>query len=153
MIAAEDPVPVLDKLCHDAELPQGKLPPLTREAVAYRVIVDFLTHAIFEKFRWECRNGYDDNSAMSGGGRRDDLFAKFPEVANKLATHDPQDLLEEPAYRFWFLLKGEEPYFAIEPGSGSSWDLKGKRTDLYKEYYVHRRIWPVVLTMAGPQLP
>ena len=149
LMATENPVATLDKLCGDAGLPAEGLPPLTREAVAYRVIVAFLTHAIFAKFKWECRNGYDDSSGMSGGGRRDHLFKRFPEALNRLASDEFQSLSGEPSYRFWFLLKDGHPYFAIEPERGLAWDLKGKRTDLYGEYSASRRIWPVVLKMAG----
>ena len=39
------------------------------------------------------------------------------------------DLLDEPAYRFWFILRGREPRLAFEE-NGVVWDRHGEQLNL-----------------------
>jgi hypothetical protein len=122
--AADDLGPLLDRLCAHTALPSSEyLPESTRAVVAYRVIAAFLTHQILSPGRWTCRNGHLDSS--DEGGRRDELFERFPEARERLRHADISDLFGQPAYRFWFLLKDDDPGLAVEPSSGLAWDTKG----------------------------
>ena len=120
--------------------------------MAYRVISAFLAHAMFGRVNWECRNGYLDSSGMSGG-RRDELFEHFPSARQRLAVRQAGDMLDIPAYRFWFLMRNDQPLLAIEATNGTAWDTSGRETDLFARYRRHRRIWPVVWGVASHLLP
>jgi hypothetical protein len=121
--------------------------------VAYRVIAAFLAHAVFGRVKWECRNGYLDSSGGFGGGQRKEFFEGFPAARGRLAVRETHDVLAEPAYRFWFLLKDEKPRIAIEATRGIAWDSEGRKIDLFAEYSAHHRIWPAVLKVAGRMMP
>ena len=153
MVATGDPRDLLDRLCARAGLmPVTRIPRATPAVVAYRVISAFLAHAMFGRVGWECRNGYLDSSGMSGG-RRDELFEHFPMARQRLAVRQADDVLGIAAYRFWFLMRKDQPLLAIEAKNGIAWDTSGHETDLFAKYRIHRRIWPVVWTAAGRLLP
>jgi hypothetical protein len=148
IVATGDPRDLLDRLCERAGLtPITHVPSPTPAVVAYRVIAAFLAHATFGRVSWQCRNGYLDSSGMSGG-RRDELFERFPQACQRLAVREPGDVLDIPAYRFWFLLKEDKPLLAIEAKLGMAWDVSGRETDLFAEYRTHHRIWPAVWAAA-----
>ena len=58
LLAEEPPQDVLDKVCRrlDLHIP-AKLPPSTPDVIVYRFIAAFLSHSVFVKEKWECRNG------------------------------------------------------------------------------------------------
>lgn len=153
MVATADPRELLDRLSQHAGLaPVKHVPHANAQVVAYRVISAFLSHAIFGRVNWDCRNGYLDSSGMSGG-RRDELFQGFPSARQRLAIRERDDVLDIPAYRFWFILKNDTPVLAIEAKHGLAWDAAGRQTDLFAEYRTQRRIWPTMWTAAGHLLP
>jgi T3SS (YopN, CesT) and YbjN peptide-binding chaperone 2 len=154
LTVADDPLPLLNRLCQKAGLPDmAHVPRSTPAVVAYRVMAAFLGHTIFGRVRWEWRNGYFDTSGGFGGGRRHELFERFPAARDRLEISKSDDVLGESAYRFWFLLRMEEPHLAIEPVSGISWDSLGRTTDLFARYRQTRRIWPALWDMAGHLMP
>jgi hypothetical protein len=154
MLAVENPMPLLDRLCQRSGLQSmGHLPSSTRTVVTYRVIAAFLTNAVFGRVKYECRNGCLDSSGGFGGGPREEYFEHFPAARTRLKVHETYDVLAEPAYRFWFLLKGDKPRVAIEAARGLAWDSEGRTTDLYAVYSAHHKIWPAVLKVAGHLMP
>ena len=133
LVTADDLLPQLNRLCAEAGLPPVGLPPSdrlprsTRSVIAYRMIAAFLAHQVFSRARWQCLNGYLDSSGMSGGVR-DQFFNKFPAARESMTNS--ATLFEEDgqaAYRFWFLVKDDEPRLAIEPGQGTAWAPMGAR--------------------------
>jgi hypothetical protein len=153
MVATSDPRELLDRLSEHAGLmPVTRLPPAAPAVVAYRVISAFMAHAVFGRVGWECRNGYLDSSGMSGG-LRDEMFEHFPLARQRLAIREADDVLDIPAYRFWFLNREDQPFLAVEAKNGIAWDTSGRETDLFARYRRYHRIWPVVWSVAGHLLP
>ncbi len=151
MAEAWDPKSLLDQVCERIGVPvPAKLPSSTPEVVVYRVIAAFLTHSVFGVTEWECRNGFLDSSGMEGGVWKD--FQYFPGAQARLAVRLGDDILKQPAYRFWFLRKGNEPMACLEK-TGTAWTRDGRTFDLPALYKQHKRIWPVVFEVLGDQLP
>jgi hypothetical protein len=97
--------------------------------------------------------GYADTSGHLGGGVRRELFDPFPMLKERLGVRTSDDFLEEPAYRFWFLVRGDEPLLGFEAGTGSAVSLDGAYCDLMDLYRTsNRRLWPVIWKVAGQLL-
>jgi hypothetical protein len=109
-----------------------------------------LTHAAFGRTRWFAQNGYEDTSGY-GGGEQPAWFQRFPgaDECRRVAATD--DFLGNSAYRFWFVVRADEPQLCLE-SSGRVWDLQGKTHDLTVKYRQSRRIWPLVYAVAGELL-
>ncbi|MFA5786146.1 MAG: hypothetical protein WDA71_04040 [Actinomycetota bacterium] len=151
-LAADDPKSIVDRLAKLARLPEvPHLPQSTREVLGYRLISAFLTHSALGRSRWECRNGYCDTSGH-GGGTRLEWFERFPAARDRSRVGLADDFLETPAYRFWFLLQDDVPRVCIET-TGKAWDERAHEHDLQDLYRRDRRIWPVVIAVAGHLLP
>jgi hypothetical protein len=152
LLAEEEPLIVLDQVCRRLELPiPAKVPPSTPDVIAYRFIAAFLSHSVFGKEKWECRNGYFDSSGMCDSGVSH-FFNKFSDAKDRLRIPMPSDLFDIPAYRFWFIMKDSEPVICLET-TGTIWNDKGQSFDLTKLYKKEKRIWPVVMAIAGHLLP
>ncbi len=152
LLAEEEPQAVLDQICRRLELPiPVKLPPSTQDVLTYRFIAAFLSHSVFGREKWECRNGYYDSTGMGECGVSH-LFNQFPEAKERLRVSVPNDLLEIPAYRFWFVIRDYKPLICLET-TGTVWNDKGQSFDLTKLYKKEKRIWPVVMAIAGHLLP
>ena len=152
LLAEEQPQDVLDHVCRrlDLHIP-AKLPPSTSDVIVYRFIAAFLSHSVFGREKWECRNGYYDSTGMGECGVSH-LFNQFPEAKERLRVSVPNDLLEIPAYRFWFVIRDYKPLICLET-TGTVWNDKGQSFDLTKLYKKEKRIWPVVMAIAGHLLP
>ncbi len=152
MVGSGSPKSVLDRICTMIGLPvPEQLPPSTPTTLVYRFIAAFLSHAVFGRAHWECRNGFCDTSGY-GGGVRDD-FTGFPGARERLRIRLPDSILNQPAYRFWFLRKADTPLLCLET-SGKVWHGgEMKPHSLMNEYQKTHRIWPVVYTLAGDLLP
>ncbi len=151
-ITEDDPLRVVDGLCQRIGLAvPAKLPPSTPMVLAYRFIADFLTHSVLGRTRWECRNGFEDTSGW-GGGPRLGWFELFSGAAERVKQRLDDDVLSQPAYRFWFLCQNEEPILCLET-TGLVWNRTGGPIDLVKEYSGDRRIWPSVMKAALDRLP
>jgi hypothetical protein len=139
---------VVDRLCQQAQLEQpAGLPASTPPVVVYRCIATFLAPAAFGRARWECRNGYCSTSGY-GDGVRDEWFNAFPSARERLRVRHRDDTRGEPAFRFWFLLQDGKPKLCLE-STGRSWDLSGRKHNVYALYHRHNRIWPIVWMVAG----
>jgi hypothetical protein len=99
----------------------------TVETAVYQLIAQLLAGGTSLGLNLQCRNGYLDSS--SGSCRRDEYFTRFPGARDRLARTQADDLLGEPAYRFWFLLADDEPLICLET-TGSVWTRQGITIDL-----------------------
>lgn len=145
---ASDPRPVVREVCERAGLPAvRRLPASTPAVVVYRFVAAFMAQSILGRESWECRSGYSDSSGMEGSYARSEWFASFPAAQTRLAVRLPDDSLDEPASRFWFICKSDNPQLCLET-TGFAWDLEGAEFDLMKLYRVRHRIWPVVSFVA-----
>lgn len=128
----------------------AKLPASTATTLVYRLIAEFLTHSVFGKYCWECRNGYEDTSGYGGGVRT--YFEQFPDAQKRLKTVLESDIFNEPAYRFWFLCRAGRPLFCLET-TGQVWNTKGKSFDLTGLYAKKHCMWSLIYEIAGDYLP
>lgn len=148
----EDTQNVLDQVCRRLELKiPAKLPPSTPDVIVYRFIATFLTHALFGKGRWECRNGCIDSSGMDVCGKSL-AFDQFPAAQDRVRIAISGDFLQEPAYRFWFILKDGKPIMCIET-TGTAWNYEGQSINLFSLYKKEKKIWPLIWGVAGHLLP
>ena len=150
ILNASDPKMMLDKICQMLRFPKvGNTPHSTPTTLVYRFIATFLTHATLGIHKWECRNGYEDTSGYGGGVVS--AFKDFPQAQERLKINLEDDILRQPAYRFWFLRKDDKPLLCLET-VGLVWvqsDLKTYNLmDLYN--YNKRHIWSTIVSVAGP---
>ena len=149
---AADTRTVVEELARMSRLPDVKrVPPSNPEVLSFRLLSAFLSTKAFSSTIWESRMGYTDTSGhFLGDPIRHDLFAPFPELQKRLGARQDDDFLGIPAYRFWFLLRGEEPVLGIEVTTGVIEATNGHRHDLMELYRkAGRRLWPTVLETAG----
>lgn len=152
MISSEDNKAVVDRVCRSIglQIPK-KLPPSTPKVIVYRFISDFLSHSFFRLRRWTCRNGFYDTSGDECFVV--DYFERFHDSAKeRLRVRLPNDILQEPAYRFWFLLEDEQPLICLET-TGFVWVKRRKPVNVMDLYRKKRRIWPIIMEAAGDVLP
>jgi|GEM_PF-950213 len=107
-----DPDRALLELESRAVLRTPTSPAPTIAAACYRLMANTIT-AAGEQSRWEWRNGMEDTSGY-GGGVREHHFRSFEDAKARLGEREPDDLYDNPAYRFWFLLKDGDPLACIE---------------------------------------
>jgi hypothetical protein len=151
-LANEDVQNVLDQICRRLELQiPVKIPLSTPEVIVYRFIATFLAHSVFGKERWECRNGYFDSSGMEECGLSSS-FDLFPSAKDRTRVLLHVDLVQTPAYRFWFIKKNFKPVICLET-TGTAWNNEGQSFDLTTLYKKEKRIWPVVWKVAGHLFP
>jgi len=124
----------------------ASLPPSTNTTLVYRFISTFLTHAAFGKHKWECRNGFFDTADYGGGVVKD--FNIFPGAQKQLRVVLPDDILDQPAYRFWFLRRNDVPVLCLEI-SGLAWLKEETPYSLMELYQKNRRIWSIINKIAG----
>ena len=151
-MAADDPLQIVLRLEEYAQVDSPRrLSPSTPAVLTYRFIAAFLSHSVFGRETWECRNGFLDTSGDESALRRH-WFAAFPGAAERSGQPTADDLLGQAAYRFWFLVRGDRPSLCLET-NGTAWDGEGLEFDLMKLYRVRRRIWPLVSFVAKDLLP
>lgn len=144
---------LLDDVCALARVvPPKSMPSTTPKLLVYRFVAAFLSHAVFGVCRWECRQGYLDTSG-SGGGTRTECFKAVPWAATLLTTqrdHPDVDNSDE----FWFLTRDGKAEVALHVSGWAAAGRKGAGKDLMALYRKHgRRVWPVVMEVAGALLP
>ncbi|MCB1248567.1 MAG: hypothetical protein KDB36_04135, partial [Acidimicrobiales bacterium] len=111
-----------------------RAPPTTRRTLTYRAVAGLISVLALddEDGSWDVRSGYHDTSGY-GGVVRDHLFESFPAAAERLRVAHPDDLLDIPAYRFWFITRREQPVLAVET-AGTAWTPTGDTVDLMAAY-------------------
>jgi hypothetical protein len=55
-----------------------------------------------------------DTSSETSGGDTNAWFEQFPSAAAAVGHRVDGDYLDQPAYRFWFLLRSGEPVVCLE---------------------------------------
>jgi hypothetical protein len=125
-----------------------KRPAITPKILTYRFIADFLSHAAFGRDQWRCTNGCFDSSEYGFGEVKD--FKLFP--AAKESMRDMPKKFNNPAYNFWFIRKNNDPLLCLSE-NGMVWRCDGKTYDLAKLYTHDRRIWNLIMQVAGDLLP
>jgi hypothetical protein len=152
MLNTKDVRSVLDRVSMMLGLPiPDRLPPTTPTTLVYRFIATFLSHAVFGIHRWECRNGFFDTSGYGGGVVKD--FKRFEGARRRLEVGLPDDILRQPAYRFWFLRRNDVPELCLET-TGLAWQPGIEEPcDLMGLYRKDRRVWSVIGIVAGHLLP
>ena len=153
MLRSDNPTAIVDQVSDliGLQVP-SKLPSSTPTTLIYRFISTFLNHCTFGKDKWECRNGYFDSSDILGSYEVSD-FEYFSQAQQRLRSVFPDDVLQQPAYRFWFLHKNDKPMLCLET-TGVVWNDKGTSFELINLYKKNnRRIWPVVYEVARDYLP
>jgi len=152
VVEADDLKTVVDRIAATLRLPRvHHLPKGTPEVIVYRLIADFLAHTVFGRVEWRCLNGFEDTSGV-GGGVRTKWFDRFPLAKDGLRERRKDDVLGEPAYRFWFICRDDDPVLCINK-AGKAWTLDGKEVDMPTLYAQHKRIWPLVWQLTGQYLP
>ena len=147
VLAAEDPKDVVDEMERLARLTSSAhVPPSTPDVLTVRAIAALLAPKAFERGRWECRNGCLDSSG-GDSGVRERLFAAFPLCRERRYQTRPDDLFGEPAYRFWFVLRDDEPVLAFED-NGLVWDRHEEQFNLVALRKAAGSLAPVVQALA-----
>jgi hypothetical protein len=70
----------------------------------------------------------------------------------KTSDEEPEDVSETPAYRFWFILKDQEPVACLET-TGTIHCTNGNSINCAREYKVHHKLWPIIMRVLGDKLP
>jgi hypothetical protein len=144
----DDPKQVVDELERRAGLvSHGKLPAETPDVLTLRVIAALLGSAAFERGQWEARSGSFDSSGYDTSAR-EELFEPFPLCQGRLTQSEPSDILGEPAFRFWFLLRDHKPLLAFED-TGRVWDRDGEEINLLSRFRREQRLWPLTAELGG----
>ncbi len=84
--------------------------------------------------------------------RLDQDVQPFPQATERLRKQLKTHILGDPAYRFWFLLRNDQPVLCLEI-TGVAWTLAGETYNLLETYKKNRRMWPLVMQAAGHLLP
>lgn len=118
---AADPRQFLAALERAAGLsPPPQVPSATPVSLTYRVIAQVTAMQAKSVHPVQVEEGYIDTSG-DGGGTNTEMFSRFPEIPDELATSRPDDPFGEAGYRFWFLLRDGKPFAALEQSEGLVW--------------------------------
>lgn len=128
-----------------------KHPPSTDAVLIYRCILQALTAALAGKHPWRCLNGNEDTSGY-GGGTRVHLFEAFTQTQERLRICTKSDILNLPAYRFWFLLQEDRPILCLET-TGWIWNCAGQEFHVSVLYQKRRRVWDILWPALQGELP
>lgn len=151
-----NPTEIVDGICKRIGVESfdksGSLPPSTPRVLSYRFIAEFLSWTMFRPERWSSRSGFHDSSGLEGSYMEVDWFKLFPCAADRVRVSAADDFLRQPAYRFWFITRDNEPMICLET-TGTAWNLNGDCIDIPATYKRHRKIWPLILKVAEDLLP
>lgn len=153
MMKTENHKRLLDDICAFARLtPPKSMPPTSSQSLVYRFIAAFLSHAGFGVHYWECRQGCLD-TAGEGGGTVKRYFKPFP-WASALLQPLPNDRALDNSADFWFLLRDGKPKLVLHTSGWAARPRAKKGVELMPLYVKHgRKVWPVVMEVAGGLLP
>ena len=124
-------------------IPPKETPSTTESSIGIRVIAEILTSRAHRGPTLTALNGVHDSSGMGGSAVRAELFRQITGLDSELPAHHSGDVLREPAYRYWFLLRegGDRlpPHIAIDTWSGLVWTKSIVAGDLMKMYDANGR--------------
>jgi hypothetical protein len=134
---------VLDQMSRACGLSvPSKLPPTSKESLAYRVMAGIIASVVFDQANWEWSNGQEDTAGYENQLMRDRWFEKVPTAAENQTLALPDDVFGNPKYRYWFLLRDEVPVLCI--AKDSLCYGKGGSIDLMARYQANRHILDTV---------
>lgn len=118
-------------------------PSTTARSIGIRLIAEMLTSRAHRGRAFTALNGVHDSSGMGGSHVRSHLFSQVAGLDGELPSHHAGDVLREPAYRYWFLLRegGDRipPEITIDTWSGLVWTKSIVAGDLMKMYDANGR--------------
>ena len=118
-------------------------PSTIASSIGVRLIAEVLTSRAHRGPALTALNGVHDSSGMGGSHVRSDLFSQVVGLDGELPAHHAGDVLREPAYRYWFLLRegGNRlpPQITIDTWSGLVWTKSIVAGDLMKMYDANGR--------------
>ena len=92
--------------------------PATPASLTYRVLARLAASASRECWRIEIQEGFIDTSGYDGGPNR--VLSAFP-IPDELLSVRDDDLYGEPGYRFWIVIRDDEPVLAFEQTTALAW--------------------------------
>jgi hypothetical protein len=111
----------LNRLEVAAGLPSPtSVPASTLRTLTYRVLAAIASTAIKSVDPIAITQGYIDTSGY-GGGPNHEAFDAFGAIPNELRTRQAGDLLDQPGYRFWFVVRNDVHVLAFEQEQGLAW--------------------------------
>lgn len=93
-------------------------PASTPTTLTYRILATITALHVKSVRPVEVQQGYVDSSGAGGGPN--DLLDAFP-IRDALLQARPDDFFGEPGYRFWFVVRGDEPLLGFEQTAGRVW--------------------------------
>jgi hypothetical protein len=94
-------------------LAPAKLPPTSRESLAYRVMAGIIAAVVFDQSGWGWCNGQEDTSGYGNQLIRDQWLTLFPATKIPEPLPDGEDLHSNTKYRYWFLLRDGIPVLCV----------------------------------------
>jgi hypothetical protein len=138
-----DPYQFLLQLETAAGLPTiRKVPSTTPKTLVWRIIAQLVASSPRSVHMIDAVPGYADVSGFEG--INNDMFDAFPGARRAAATAHPDDPLDCPHRRFWFICVDGTPRVALAT-TGHAWMLGSIELDLMDEYdQADRRLGPVI---------
>ena len=129
---------LVDRVARIAGIPTPEpLPPSTPAVIAFRLAARLMSSTLFRRRARFVTNGYFDSSGATGSRLKSELFDRFPEARREVELHQSGDFLDNPGYRYWFVL-GQAPALCIST-DGRLWTSDGGQMDLNERYQVEGR--------------
>lgn len=122
VVAADTPADLASAIAREAGIPTDAGSAST-EAMALGVLVRVAAAHLLEGATWDIRSEVDDTAGWES--RRRGFVDRFPDAAQRLAVATPDDLLGEPGYRFWAVLRDGDPVAVVET-TGLAWTATGE---------------------------
>jgi hypothetical protein len=129
-----------------------RTPESTPAVLTFRVIEQIMTTTLNSRHRWDVRNVFLDSSGMAGTAVVEKYLDPFPIAAKRAGHRRPDDLLGVPQYRFWAVLRDDQPV-AIMDTDGNVYvgDQVKSLPALYRAHA--RRLTPTVNAALVSILP
>jgi hypothetical protein len=143
-----DPFEFVTALEHAVGLPRpSSAPPSTPTSLTYRVIAALAAMHVKSVDPVVIEQGFIDSSGEGGGPN--ELLDRFP-ISDALLARRPDDLFGEPGYRFWFVVRGDDPLLGFEQTEGRAWVFDtGAELSLMSLYQAAgRRILPTTIDLV-----
>lgn len=134
-----DPREFLYRLEAEAGLPAPTtVPATTPRTLTLRILAAIATTGVKSVQSIEIVPGMIDTSGYGGGPSRE-AFAAFPAIPAEALARQEDDFHDQPAYRFWFVLREGEYVLAFEQTAGMAWTRHHANAWSLMELYVESR--------------
>ena len=120
--------------------------PATSMTLTYRVLAEVAATAVRAGWRIEIQEGYIDTAGYGGGPNT--VLSAFP-IPRELLAVRVDDLYRQPGYRFWIVVRDDEPVLAFEQTAALAWTVdRSDPFDLMHLYRAsNRRVGAVAATL------